>query len=196
MMKPKLIMVAGYAVLASILVISFYGLGQSLASSGFETDDHDLDHEYRERYDDNDQRVAMKMNPMYVEECGSCHMAYPAMLLPEGSWRKIMAGLEDHFDENAEFDTTTGREIEDYLVRESTRVSYRKLFRNLGDETPLRITELPYFVHEHDEIPARFVANNDRVRSLSQCNACHRDAERGRFDEDDVVIPGFGRWDD
>jgi len=105
-------------------------------------------------------------------------MAYPAMLLPEQSWRKVMAGLEDHFGDNAELDATTRR------------------FRNLGDARPLRITELPYFVHEHDEIPARFVAGNDRVKSLSQCSACHHDAERGRFDEDDVVIPGFGRWDD
>ena len=195
-MKTKFTMAAGYALLASILIISFYGLGQSLASSGFETDDHDLDHEYREEYDDNDRRFAMTMSPAYEEECGSCHMAYPAMLLPEQSWRKIMAGLEDHFGDNAELDATTRREIEDYLVRESARVSYQKLFRNLGDARPLRITELPYFVHEHDEIPARFVAGNDRVTSLSQCGACHQDAERGRFDEDDVVIPGFGRWDD
>jgi len=195
-MSPKFTMAAGYALLASILIISFYGLGQSLASSKFETDDHDLDHEYREEDDDNDGRVAMPMKQAYVEECGSCHMAYPAMLLPQQSWRKIMTGLEDHFGDNAEIDATTRGEIEDYLVHESARLTYRKMFRNLGDATPLRITELPYFVHEHDEIPARFVASNDRVKSLSQCNACHRDAERGRFDEDDVVIPGFGRWDD
>ena len=107
-----------------------------------------------------------------------------------------MSGLEDHFGESAELDAQTRQGIEDYLVRESQRASYRKLFRNLGEATPLRITELPYFVHEHDEIPARLVGGNDKVKSLSQCNACHRGAERGRFDEDDVVIPGFGRWDD
>jgi hypothetical protein len=120
-------------------------------------------------------------------------MAYPAMLLPGQSWRKIMARLEDHFGENAELDATTRRGIEDYLVHESERVSYRKLFRNLGDTPPLRITELPYFVRKHDEISARFVRGNDQLKSLSQCNACHRDAERGRFDEDDVVIAGPGR---
>ena len=195
-MQPKLNIAAGSAALATILIISFYGLGQSLASGGYEYDDHDLDHEYHEEYGDNYRQGAMTMNAAYVEECGSCHLAYPAMLLPQQSWRKIMAGLEDHFGENAELDDLTRGEIENYLVGESGRVSYKKLFRNLGNAMPLRITELPYFVHEHDEIPLRFIAGNDQVESLSQCNACHRDAQRGRFDEDDVVIPGFGRWDD
>jgi len=196
MMNAKLTLAAGAILLSTILIISFYGLGLSLASGGYESDDHDLDHEYHGKYGDNYRQGAMTMNTAYVEECGSCHMAYPAKLLPQQSWRTIMGGLEDHFGENAELDEATRAEFEDYLVRESGRVSYRKLFRNLGNAIPLRITELTYFVHEHDEIPARFVAGSEQLKSLSQCNACHRDAERGRFDEDDVVIPGFGRWDD
>ena len=195
-MKPKLNMAAGSAVLVTILIISFYGLGQSFASGGYESDNHDLNHEYREEYSENYRQGAMTTNTAYIEECGSCHMVYPAMLLPQQSWRRIMAGLEDHFGENAELDDATREELEDYLVHESNRVSYKKLFRNLGNAAPLRITELPYFVHEHDEIPAWLIAGNEQVKSLSQCNACHREAERGRFDEDDVVIPGFGRWDD
>ena len=195
-MKPKLTMAAGSAALATILIISFCGLGQSLASGGYESNDHDLDHEYREEYGQNYRQAAMTTNTAYIEECGSCHMVYPAMLLPQQSWRKIMAGLEDHFGENAELDDATREELEGYLVHESNRVSYKKLFRNLGNAAPLRITELPYFVHEHDDIPARLTAGNEQVKSLSRCNACHREAERGQFDEDDVVIPGFGRWDD
>ena len=195
-MKSKTTMAVGYVLMVGILGFSFYGLGQSLASGGYEMDDNDLDHEYREDNEHNGRQNATAANPVYAEECGSCHMAYPAMLLPGNSWQKIMAGLEDHFGENAELDEQTRQEIEDYLVSESTRVSYQKLFRNLGDAEPLRITELPYFVHVHDEIPARFVADNDKVKSLSQCNACHRSAERGQFDEDDVNIPGVGRWDD
>ena len=195
-MENKFTLAAGSVVLATIMIISIYGLGQSLASGGYEFDDHDLDHESHEEYGENYRRGAIMMNTTYAEECGSCHMVYPAALLPQQSWRNIMAGLEDHFGENAELGDATRGEIEDYLLRESGRASYRKLFRNLGSATPRRITELPYFVHEHDEIPARFVAGNDQVKSLSQCNACHQDAERGRFDEDDVVIPGLGRWDD
>jgi hypothetical protein len=195
-MKDKSRMAAGYTLMAAILAFGFYGLGQSFASGKFEPGEHDLDHEYGEEYEHNVGRAMAEVNPLYREECGGCHMAYPAQLLPGESWRKIMARLDDHFGENAELDEDTRRKIENYLLQASAQASYRKLFRNLGDAAPLRITELPYFLHEHDEIPSRFVAGNERVRSFSQCNACHQGAERGLFDEDDVVIPGVGRWDD
>ena len=61
---------------------------------------------------------------------------------------------------------------------------------------PLRITELRGFKSEHNEIPQRFIQGNDKIGSLSQCDSCHKDAQRGYFDEDRIVIPGFGRWDD
>jgi len=180
-MKQKFIMVTGFALMASILVFSFYGMGVSLASS--------------ESEDEERQFSSQKQNPIYLEECGSCHMAYPAQLLPSESWHKMMQGLEDHFGENAELDAATSREIENYLTQVSNASSYKKMFRNLGNQTPLRITELPYFVRKHDEIPARFIKGNGKVNSMSQCNACHQNAERGQFDEDDVIIPDVGRWD-
>ena len=192
-MKHKTMMIMGYALLASVLTFSFYGTGQSLASSDNEYEEHDSD---QMEYKDGKQRASGKQNPVYVDECGSCHMAYPAQLLPPASWQKIMRGLDDHFGENAELDTTTRQALEKYLSKASSSRSYQKLFRNLGNQAPLRITELPYFVHEHDEIPSRFIQANDKVSSLSQCNACHQNAERGQFDEDDVTIPGVGRWDD
>ncbi len=34
------------------------------------------------------------------------------------------------------------------------------------------------------------------VGSLSQCNACHRYAEKGSFNEDEIWIKGIDRWDD
>lgn len=185
-MKQKFFMITGFALLAGILVFSFYGIGQSLASG-------DSDHE---EYEDHQEFSLMKQNPAYLEECGSCHMAYPPQLLPSESWQKLMLGLEDHFGENSELEEVTSREIENYLTKASGSGSYKKMLRNLGNQTPLRITELPYFIHEHDEIPSKLTQGNDKVSSLSQCNACHQEAERGQFDEDDVYIPGVGRWDD
>lgn len=196
-MKTRIRLITGSVLLTGALVFSFYGIGQTLASSIYEGMEDESEHE--EHDDDADERyypAPVKLNPMYNEECGGCHMAYPAALLPPGSWQKIMAGLENHFGENAELDATATQAIENYLVRASASSRNRKLLRNLGARTPRRITKLPYFVQEHDEIPRKFIAGNDKVSSLSQCNACHQGAERGRFDEDDVVIPGFGRWDD
>ncbi len=192
-MKQKVTMITGCTLLAGTLAFSLYGVGQSLASDNLGFMGQDSDHiEYTEgnRYSSGAQ------NPLYIDECGSCHMVYPAQLLPDASWRKVMQGLEDHFGENAEVDATTRQALEDYLIQASSSGSYQKLFRNLGNRAPLRITELPYFIHEHDEIPSRFIRANDSVSSVSQCNACHQKAERGQFDEDDVTIPGFGRWDD
>jgi hypothetical protein len=188
-MKHKTIMIAGYAILVSILTFSFYGIGQSLASGNYGNKELGSD-------DDDYSYSLANENPIYIDECSSCHMAYPPQLLPAPGWQKIMHGLEDHFGENAEIDATTREVLENYLVQSSSTDSYQKLFRNLGNHVPLRITELPYFIHEHDEIPSRFIQANDKVSSLSQCNACHLGAERGQFDEDDVIIPGVGRWDD
>lgn len=192
-MKQKLIIISGYVLLASILGYSIYGMGKSLASGNFEHLGGESNHE---EFEDHDGLALRNQNPLYLEECGSCHMAYPAQLLPSESWQKLMQGLEDHFGENAELDSVTSREIENYLTLASASYSYKKMLRNLGSQRPLRITELPYFIHEHEEIPSKLIQGNDKVSSLSQCNACHQKAERGQFDEDDVYIPGVGRWDD
>ena len=34
---------------------------------------------------------------LYTQECGSCHMAYPAGLLKAASWQQIMRGLKTHY---------------------------------------------------------------------------------------------------
>ena len=184
------IMTLGSVLMGGILLFSLYGIGSTIAYG-------DSDREWGHDGDDIGNSLTVD-NAVYIEECGSCHMAYPAQMLPPQSWVKIMHGLEQHFDENAELDNETQKIIEKYLTGSSKYSSgkYRKMFRNLGNQSPLRITELPYFRHEHDEIPSRFFKDNDKLNSLSQCNACHRSAEKGWFDEDDVFIPGIGRWDD
>ena len=140
-------------------------------------------------------------NPTYKEECGSCHMAYPPGLLPARSWDKVMLELENHFGDNAELDTEAHQSITRYLLTNSADKSeYRrskKFSQSINsNEVPIRISETPYFKHEHDEIPANFVTANSKVTSFSQCDACHAKADQGSFNEHDVRIPGYGRWDD
>ena len=153
--------------------------------------------EYRQR----SVGVAPVQSPIYKEECSSCHMAYPPGLLPARSWKKIMAGLDDHFGDNAELDAETSNNISKFLVANSADESdyrrSRKIMRSLGNnDAPIRISETPYIKHEHDEIPDKLIKQNKKVNSLAHCNACHKKAEQGLYDEDGVNIPGFGRWDD
>jgi hypothetical protein len=128
-------------------------------------------------------------------------MAYPAGLLPTQSWKKIMSELEQHFGDNAELDQETHQAISDYLLANSANQSdyrfSRKLFKSINQhDAPIRISDIPYFKHEHDEIPQRMVSGNPEVKSFSQCNACHAKAEQGSFNEHDIRIPGYGQWDD
>jgi len=132
----------------------------------------------------------------YREECGSCHLPYPAKFLPARSWERMMSGLDDHFGEDASLDERKRAELLAYLSASSASNHTRYLARLEYNAVPMRITELPYFVRKHDEVPERMVTGNPEVGSFSQCDSCHRDAARGKFNEHEVDIPGFGRWDD
>ncbi|MBL7003112.1 MAG: diheme cytochrome c [Gammaproteobacteria bacterium] len=147
------------------------------------------------------ERFSSSFNSNYKEECGSCHIAFPAGLLPERSWSKILNNLDDHFGDNAELDEDSLKQINNFLSNNSSdKSSYRKaskFSRSIPrNKTLIRITDIPYFKHEHDEIPMQMIVNNPKVKTLSRCEACHSGAEKGRFDEDDINIPGYGRWDD
>jgi hypothetical protein len=155
--------------------------------------------------DDDDYRgsrgldVKPMTNPLYQSECGSCHFAYQAGFLPARSWKKMMSGLEDHFGDNAELDAADRQAIEDYLVANAADNSNerrsRKFMRSIGEGTPLRITEVRYFRHEHDEIPRR-VIKHEQIGSFGNCAACHTRADLGSYAEREIRIPGVGRWED
>lgn len=149
--------------------------------------------EYREK-----SHSSHVVDASYVEECSACHIAYPAHMLPQRSWEKMMANLDDHFNENAELDAALNKHIKDYLVANAGDARYgsSKLLRSLAsNETPLRITELPYFKKEHNEMPSR-ILQDERIGSLSNCDTCHQKAAQGSFRERDINIPGYGRWED
>jgi len=150
---------------------------------------------------DDEERITPVTNQNYSKECGSCHFAYQPGLLPASSWRLLMDELEDHFGDNAELETETRKALTDYLAKNAADFSRdefsRKLVRSLSkDKTPERITEIPYFVHEHDDLPKKMVSDNSKVKSLSYCDKCHTRAEAGSYSEDEINIPGYGSWDD
>lgn len=204
--------IIGAALLASAIGLGLFGIATASRDAGTD-DEHRVEREYDEKhqFDDHDSRSLYKGNletslysdtavdTVYDEECGSCHMAYPPRLLPSASWKAIMGGLDDHFGDNAELPGDLKAHIKEFLDRNASdrgdRIKNARLMRDTKGAAPMRITELPSFKEEHNEIPRRMVEDNSQVQSFSRCDVCHRNAAKARFDEDTVAIPGIGRWD-
>jgi hypothetical protein len=132
-------------------------------------------------------------NARFQSECGACHVAYPPALLPARSWEKLMAGLADHFGEDASLDADSAREITAYLVRESGDRGESRKGRKVANsipasDSPLRITDTQWFRHEHDDI-APAVWRRAAIRSAANCSACHKGAPEGDYSERRVSIP-------
>jgi hypothetical protein len=119
------------------------------------------------------ERVPPVTHAPTLKECGECHMAFPPALLPAASWRKLMAGLGDHFGEDASLEAALAAEIERYLVANAGR---------RGDGSLIRISDQRWFRHEHDF--AASVWQRPEIRSKANCEACHKEAARGWFEDD------------
>lgn len=123
-------------------------------------------------------QVSKRPDPVYAEECGSCHVPYPARLLPAESWRALLRGLDRHFGSDASLEPETAKAIAAYLERNAGPARG-------GGPAILRITETRWFRHEHDEVPAR-VWKEPAIGSPARCEACHTGAERGSYAEPEL----------
>lgn len=203
----------GSCLLALAIGLGVFGIAAASLDAGvtdgaraqqeYDKDDDSDDDSSDDRDDESHDKGSYNVKAMdarYQEECGSCHLAYPPHMLPSASWKAIMNGLDDHFGDNAELAADVNRRITAFLDRNASdrgdRMTNARLLQGVVGDPPLRITELRYFKKEHHEIPRRMIEDNPEVQSLSRCDACHQDAARGRFDEDEIVIPGVGPWDD
>lgn len=142
-------------------------------------------------------------NQQYKDECGSCHYAYPPGLLPSKSWRQLLneKALAEHFGENAELQKDVLAVIYGYVMANAADKSYWKRARKIaisieGVDAPLRITEMRYIKRKHQKISEKMIQGNKDVKSLSYCDACHSQANKGVFDADTVQIPNYPGLDD
>jgi len=152
-----------------------------------------LDENGKGRREGNTEISGQAVINLYAKECGACHLAYQPHFLPKRSWVKIMDTLGDHFGENASLDEAARVQILDHLVSNSAEGSRskrsRKILSSIRDtETPLRISDTPYFKKEHDEFPPD-VFKRKSIVSPANCAACHPEAEKGDFNEHRVKIP-------
>ena len=132
-------------------------------------------------------------NAKWKAECSSCHMLYHPGLLPERSWKSMMAGLDKHFGENAALDAATRDEITQFLMKNSADKSDNRRSSRINQSipataTPLRVSETRYFTSKHDEISATTFKRKS-IGSAANCIACHQAAEKGDFSESQVKIP-------
>jgi hypothetical protein len=130
----------------------------------------------------------------YQKECGSCHFAYLPGMLPERSWHLIL-NAKGHFGETLALDPQVAAKLEAYLTANAAdRSPYRgaelMLDRLPASSTPARITELPIMQHRHVVIRQLMISGQAKVKTLTNCDACHEKAATGSFAYDEIVVPG------
>ena len=122
-----------------------------------------------------------------LKECGACHLAFSPQMLPARSWKKLMGDLANHFGENASLPESTRKEIAAYLGANAGDAALSKNGRYFlrgidAAETPLRITQTPFWQGVHEEVPNVYFTNA-QVKTPANCVACHRTAAKGIFGE-------------
>ncbi|MDP3621445.1 MAG: diheme cytochrome c [Polynucleobacter sp.] len=128
-------------------------------------------------------RIPTERSPSYQTECGSCHLAYPPGLLPAQSWSTIMSSLSKHYGADASLDPKDTQAISAWLTQ------YAGTYKRVAEAPPEnRITQSYWFKKKHRKVKAGDFGKPS-VKSAANCNACHRQAEQGNFDDDDVQIP-------
>ena len=147
------------------------------------------------------QDVAPVDNQLYIKECGSCHFAYQPGLLPASSWNKIMSNLENHYNNDASISSANLQTLTKYLNDNSAEknMQYKrsnKIVSSLAkDQIPESISTTPYMIRKHNEIKKSLITQPE-VKGLFNCIACHKTADKGNYEERDINIPNFGKWED
>ena len=132
-------------------------------------------------------RLPVPNHPLYLEECGSCHLAYPPQLLDAHSWLHVMNGLDKHFGSDASLEEKRRAAIADFLGRNA---GGRKtsVTADAKGQPLLRISDTAWFKRKHREIDAA-VWKRAAVKSPANCAACHARAADGDWGERSVTIP-------
>jgi len=145
--------------------------------------------------------VAPVNNTLYIDECASCHFGYQPGLLPANAWEKMMGNLENHFGTDATLAQEDFVPLVNYLKQNSAEknMHYKRSNRIVsslrGQPVPDSISETPYMIEKHDEIRAELITQKE-VKGIFNCTACHITADSGSYDDDDIRIPNYGRWED
>jgi cytochrome b len=135
-------------------------------------------------------------NAKWRDECGSCHLAFHPSLLPSRSWVRIMTEQGQHFGADLALDASTVAALLTFMTENSAERHVTEPATKIDlsvktDVAPLRITETPYWIKKHRDI-ASADWQSPKVKSKSNCAACHLDAEAGTFEDAAMQLPKRG----
>jgi hypothetical protein len=104
-----------------------------------------------------------------------------------------MADQNDHFGDDLALDGVTMKEITAFLMNNAaeSRLSepaWKISSTTPAEQTPLRITDTPYWKKKHREI-AEDIWKSPKVKEKGNCGACHLDAEQGTFEDSGMRLP-------
>lgn len=134
------------------------------------------------------------LDPVFAEQCGACHLAFPPSLAPSATWNGILADLKRHFGADATLSAEQVAHLRRWLdanAAEHWDTLPSHLLRRPAPDGSLRITDTPGWRRMHRHIPDAVFAAKEVYRR-SACEACHADAASGRFAPQQIAIPKAG----
>jgi len=147
------------------------------------------------------KKASVNKDKSLDSNCVKCHIMYYPEFLPARSWKALFAqnNLKNHFGESVVLDNKTKQKFLAYYLKYSSDKQKNKLARKINrsipdKQIPLRITKVPYYKDKHEDLNDEIVLRNIKVKSYSNCKACHdKGYDKGIFEEDDVDIPNWSK---
>lgn len=153
------------------------------------------------------KRATVNKDKTLDQNCVKCHIMYYPDFLPKRSWEALFSddNLKNHFGESVVLTKEVKEKFLAYYLQYASDGNKRsrlgkKVNRSIPkSSTLLRIVKSPYHKDKHEDLKDEMVLKNKKVKSYSNCKACHdKGYNKGVFDEDDVDIPhwskGFFGW--
>jgi len=131
---------------------------------------------------------------LWVDECSSCHLAYPVQFLPARSWQRMLLEQKEHFGDDLGLSEEKLAALRDFAKRGASEPQWAGMMLQASipaNAAPQRITETDFWQHRHRRI-AKEQFKSDKVAGKHDCEACHADALSGIFSPRLIRIPEGG----
>ncbi len=130
---------------------------------------------------------------LWQQSCSECHLAFHPSLLPDRSWRALLAGQDDHFGEGLYLEPETIVALQAFATANAaeqgaSEAAWRINASLTDDVVPLQITDTPHWRELHREL-SESLWERPGIAGRFDCAACHRDAEAATFNNGAIRIP-------